>query len=347
MDGSIILREIDPVRDTRWRAFVERTGASSLFHSPEWLLALRRTYGYRPVAFTDAAVGQPLQNGLLFCRVHSWLTGRRLVSVPFSDHCAPLVDDPVRLTAMLGVLARQEARATRYIEIRPIEAGTLPDGYVAAERFVWHTIDLRPDLDAIYGRMHRNHTRRAIRKARRVGVVIEAGRSAEMIRNFYALHTLTRRRHGAPVQPFCWFQNLAETLGNRLTIYRARYEGRPVAALLIIRHKRTVVYKYGCSDITYKSTGATPALFWQAIVDARSVGCNEMDLGRSDLDHAGLIAFKRHIGGEPVEMAYYRHAGTASAPAAVRWLGTVQRALLRTPEIVQDRAGGVLYRHFG
>ena len=33
---------------------------------------------------------EPLENGFLFCRVESWLTGRRLVSLPFSDHCEPL-----------------------------------------------------------------------------------------------------------------------------------------------------------------------------------------------------------------------------------------------------------------
>jgi hypothetical protein len=29
---------------------------------------------------------------LVFCRVRSWLTGRRSISLPFSDHCEPLVE---------------------------------------------------------------------------------------------------------------------------------------------------------------------------------------------------------------------------------------------------------------
>ena len=34
---------------------------------------------------------------LVFCRIHSWLTGRRLVSLPFSDHCEPLYDSEEEL----------------------------------------------------------------------------------------------------------------------------------------------------------------------------------------------------------------------------------------------------------
>src|SRR5260370_39896401 len=31
-----------------------------------------------------------LESGIVLCRVESWLTGCRLVSLPFSDHCQPI-----------------------------------------------------------------------------------------------------------------------------------------------------------------------------------------------------------------------------------------------------------------
>src|SRR5262245_51596549 len=95
------LYEIDPLRDRRWMPLVERHPKATVFHTHQWLEALWRSYQYEPVAFTDAAPGEPLANALLFCRVRSWITGRRLVSLPFSDHCEPLVDDPASLTAMM------------------------------------------------------------------------------------------------------------------------------------------------------------------------------------------------------------------------------------------------------
>ena len=38
--------KIDPLQDRRWAQFLERHHLATLFHSPEWLDALQRTYGY-------------------------------------------------------------------------------------------------------------------------------------------------------------------------------------------------------------------------------------------------------------------------------------------------------------
>jgi CelD/BcsL family acetyltransferase involved in cellulose biosynthesis len=344
---SIGLQPIDPVSDLRWRRLVEASPLSSVFHTPEWLLALKRTYGYEPVAFADTNAGTTLADGLLFCRVRSPLTGQRYVSLPFSDHCEPLVEDPHRLTGMLESLRDLGKRERRYIEIKPIRPAALPGGFEPTQRFFLHVIDLRADLDGIFGAFHRSHVRRAVRKATRVGVAIDAGHTESSLRDFYALHRMTRRRHRAPVQPLSWFRNLAEAFGDRMRLYQANYEGRPVASILTLRHKQTLVYKYGCSDHSYKQLGATPALFWRAIVDAKAAGCVEVDLGRSDLDHHGLIAFKEHLGGRPSMLTYYRHTENTTGFRVPRWLAALQRVLTRAPESVQLKAGNVFYKHFG
>src|SRR5436309_1253555 len=92
---------IDPLRDPRWGELADRHPRASVFHTPGWLEALRRTYGYRPIVFSTSAPNQDLRNGLLFCQVESFLTGRRLVSLPFADHCDPLVDSPKDFEALL------------------------------------------------------------------------------------------------------------------------------------------------------------------------------------------------------------------------------------------------------
>jgi CelD/BcsL family acetyltransferase involved in cellulose biosynthesis len=349
--GAAVAREplqsIDPVADPRWRALLERSERSSVFHTPEWLLALQRTYGYEPVAFTDAAPGQPLVNGMAFCRVDSSFTGRRLVSLPFSDHCEPLVEDPERLAWMLEALKGLGNREGRYVVVKPVRPIVPPSGYARTQQFQWHRIDLCPDLEGIFRALHPSHTRRAVRKAARLGVSIEAGRSDGFVRDFYALHRLTRKRHGVPVQPLRWFQNLAEAFGGQLQIYRATFEGRAVASILTLQHKHTLVYKYGCSDIAFKNVGAVSALFWQAMVDAKTAGCVEVDLGRSDWDHYGLIAFKEHLGGRAETLSYYRHTGEAPDFHVPGWMATLQRAVSYAPESIRLRTGNALYRHFG
>ena len=90
-EASAVCYEIDPLRDERWASLVESHPHASVFHSNNWLKALRSVYGYEPVVMTTCPPGARLTNGLVFCRVNSWLTGRRLVSLPFSDHCEPLI----------------------------------------------------------------------------------------------------------------------------------------------------------------------------------------------------------------------------------------------------------------
>ena len=74
--------EIDPLRDPRWVALVESHPRSSVFHTAKWLTALQTVYGYERVAITTSPPEARLANGLVFCRIRSWLT----VGVLFHCH---------------------------------------------------------------------------------------------------------------------------------------------------------------------------------------------------------------------------------------------------------------------
>src|SRR5271157_227408 len=39
-----------------------------------------------------------------------------------------------------------------------------------------------------------------------------------------------------------------------------------------------------------------PLLFWKAIQEGKERGAREFDLGRSEIDNPGLVAFKNHLG---------------------------------------------------
>lgn len=342
------LNEIDPLRDCRWIDLTEQCPRSSLFHTPRWLEALRGTYGYEPVVFTDAGPREPLRNALLFCHVNSWLTGRRLVSLPFSDHCEPLVEAPEALVSLLESLKSLVGKECRYIELRPRGTAFDVEGFVTSSVFWSHSIDLRPELPEIFGRLHKNHAQRAIRKAARSGLTLEVGRSAALLADFFILHTMARRRHGAPVQPFRWFRNLVASFGDQLTIYMARQERQPAAAILTVAHKKSLVFKYGGSNRAYNRYGGTPHLFWQAIKDAKAQGLTDFDLGRSDVDNEGLLAFKDHLGARRARLEYYRYAVQPLDSGRQRWVAALARALYsRAPKSIQTRLGGRLYRHFG
>ena len=68
------IQVINPLSDDRWDALVDRHPRASVFHQRGWLEALERTYGYKPLALTSAPEGQPLKDGIVLCRVSSWIT---------------------------------------------------------------------------------------------------------------------------------------------------------------------------------------------------------------------------------------------------------------------------------
>ncbi len=98
---TMSIHTIDPLSDRRWDDLVARHPNASAFHQRGWLEALARTYGYEPVVFTTSSPTAELKNGLVFCRVKSWLTGSRLVSLPFSDHCEPICDSTEEMKTLI------------------------------------------------------------------------------------------------------------------------------------------------------------------------------------------------------------------------------------------------------
>src|SRR4051812_6985678 len=114
--------EVDPLQDPRWPELLERDERSTVFHTRGWLEALKRTYGYTPIVLTTSPQNQELRNGIPFCIVDSWLTGRRLVSLPFSDHCEPLTT-PADFQEIAQFLAAQiKEKRWKYAELRPFSS---------------------------------------------------------------------------------------------------------------------------------------------------------------------------------------------------------------------------------
>ena len=330
---------IDPLTDARWADFVERHPASSVFHTRAWLAALRRTYGYEPVVLTTSAPGEPLANGVPFCRIRSVLTGRRLVSLPFSDHCQPLAA-PEELHLLLNAAVESVRRdRLKYVEIRPLGAYS-PNGFGCSQTCAFHAVDLRPSLSEIWIQSHPDCIRRKIRRAGREALTSESGRSDAILDEFYFLQAITRRRHGLPPQPRRWFRNLLDEMGEKGTIRVARISGRAVAAILMLRHKRTEVYKYACSRLEDNPLGGMQMLMWDAINDAKSAGMEEMDLGRSDPPALGLIKFKERWGADAKEISYYRYPSTSRPSANLSMFR-------KFPAPVLTVIGRLLYRHMG
>jgi CelD/BcsL family acetyltransferase involved in cellulose biosynthesis len=354
--GSTTAHQIDPLTDPRWDRFLRKNPRASVFHSVPWLEALRRTYRYRPVAYTTSAPHEELENGLVFCRVESWLTGQRLVSLPFSDSCELLVNDASELRILLADLENRARREKwRYVEIRPLdslearEATTQP---FSTQEYTYHKLDLSPDLDILFRNFHKNSIQRKVRRAERERVEYQEG-ALDLLDDFYYLLMITRRRHHIPPQPIKWYQNLIACFGDALKIRMTFKDGRAIAGMLTLQYKDTMTYKYGGSDPDYNKFGSVHLLFWKAIQEAKNSRLRVFDFGRTDADQRGLITFKGRWGATQSRLIYSRYLLPGKTPGVLdpatgNWKTRLAKHVFaRMPRSLLAAIGDRLYRHIG
>ena len=275
------------------------------------------------------------------------------MSLPFSDHCQPLIGNAGELQELLSA-AEDDARqhGCKYVEIRPLvsEESCMATAthFARSNRIADHLLDLaRSEAEIVQG-FHKNCIRRKIARTEREKLHYEEGRSEELLARFYRLNLLTRRRHQVPPQPLAWFRNLMDCLGDRLLIRVAYADDRPIASIITLSFKNKLIDKYNCSDPAFNPLGGTVLLIWRAIQDALSRGMTEFDLGRTDLDNPGLITFKDHWGARRTEVNYYRCPKPAGrlfidSPVAA----AAERLLVSVPDSMFSVVGGLLYRHVG
>jgi CelD/BcsL family acetyltransferase involved in cellulose biosynthesis len=339
---------LNPLTDSRWPEFLDRHPSASIFHTPGWLTALQRTYGYEPLVLTSSPPGAELTDGIAFCRISSNLQGTRLISLPFSDHCEPLANSDACLQRLLAELGPWQAQMScRYSELRPLRAiPAATAGFGPGASFFMHELALQSDAAAVFRGFSKDSIQRKIKRGERENLVCKEGRSKDLIEAFYRLQLLTRRRHGLPPQPMEWFEELARCLGESMKIRAAFRDGVPIAAIVTLRFKQTMVYKYGSSDAAHHNTGALQLLFWNAIRESIDSGLECFDFGRSDLDNDGLVTFKDRWGATRSLLAYWNNPPVSGASRNSFIRPLAQSIFQRVPDPLLTVAGRLLYKHF-
>ena len=265
------------------------------------------------------------------------------------------MDTPADIPSLLAALAQDcEKDKQAYAEIRPLcSLDGIGPLFSNTAAYCFHVLNLEPALETLFLNFHKDSTQRKIRRAEREGLTEQVGRSDSLFEGFYRLQLLTRRRHGVPPQPRIWFRNLIDRFGEALQIRLAFKGDQPIAGILTLRHKNSLVYKYGCSDAESNNLGGMHLLFWRAIQEAKASGLQQFDLGRSDTDNHGLITFKDRWGAKQSTLNYLRHAGSGrslSDPKRSKsgWKSRLAKEVFaRAPNGLLSVAGNFLYKHVG
>jgi len=239
-------------------------------------------------------------------------------------------------------------RNYKYIEIRALSPCLSPDsGLHESVSYCFHTLDLRDNLSKILAGFHEDCIRRKIRRAEREKLSCETGTSEYLVRQFYRLLVRTRKRHHLLPQPLAWIKNLVQCIGDKVQIRIAKKGDVPIAGLLSLRHRETVIYKYGCSDERFHNLGGVPFLFWNLIQDSKHGGAQKLDFGRSDWSQQSLILFKDRFGTSRRPLSYFRRSSASQSSKPFPITPMIQRWIAHFPDAVLSAAGRITYRHVG
>ena len=297
---------INPLLYPGWDRLLEAHPVSSFFHRTAWALVLHESYGHLPVYFCRFADGQ-LEELLPVMEIASPWTGRCGVALPFTDLC-PALQTLKHDRRSLYELAMEHGRRRNWKSLECRSNDPASQGASPSLAFYSHMIDFGCGQEALLKSFSAS-VRRGIRKAIRTGLRVELSNGFDSIRTFYALHCLTRRRHGLPPQPLRFFENIFRYVLNQGHGFVAvvRWEDRPIAAAVFFHHNRKAFYKFSASDYAFQQLRPNNILLWEAITRCADKGFDTLHLGRTSLTNEGLRRFKLGFGACEERINYYKY----------------------------------------
>jgi hypothetical protein len=332
-----------------WLEFIRGFPEATLFHHPAWINTICQCYGYEPFFLVGKDQSGNIIAGVPLVKVTSFFQRKKLISLPFTDHCQPLAlnneDLPFLVSGLVNLL-----ESYNEVELRWHYPGS-PQMHTN-EGHVLSQVRLDPDPAIVSANIQRKYVRQ-VQVAQERGVHVELGNRLDQLNDFYRLHTQSRRRHGLPVQPWRYFrvlyhQVVLEDFGFLITAYQA---GECVAAGLFLAWNQTLIEKYSATCEAGRRSLAMDLVLWQAICWGCENGMSKMDMGRTDLRDQGLRYFKKRWGAEENPLTYsiitkkvvadstQHHAGHAS------FLSFANTLLRRMPVWVCRLTGELFYQY--
>jgi CelD/BcsL family acetyltransferase involved in cellulose biosynthesis len=312
--------------------------------------ALSDTYDFKVYAYVALdGQGEP-KAGLPFTHIKDPL-GERLVSLPFSDYCDPLVHPRTWDSLSNRLLADQSPVMVRCL------TNTLPlsdKRFVLVKRSKWHAMDLRPDSATLWQRIH-GSARRAIRKAERNRVSISIAQTREELRTFFELHLQVRKhKYQLLAQPYAFFEALYFHFLERQqgALMLATYEKEVIGGVMFLGWEDKLYYKFNASAATNLGHRPNDLLVWSGVQYGKANGYTQLDFGLSDWDQIGLINYKRKFASEEKTLSFLHYKpdkylvhGDEQFPKLLSQL-TKLFTDPAIPDRITESAGDALYKFF-
>jgi hypothetical protein len=375
------LQIINPIDYPGWDDLLLSHPGYSFFHSSAWARVLFESYRYTPKYFSIIDEGKLLAL-IPVMEVNSFLTGRRGVSLPFTDYCEPIYNGNIGFVHLLNqVIEFGRKHGWKYIELRvgySLNANSFSllstvnsfnqqpatsNGFsltrnlqpetsniIPSLTFLGHVLDLSRSQGEVFSKF-RDSTKRNAKKAMKEGVKVKIEHCLESMNEFYRLNCLTRKEHGLPPQPFNFFKEIYDHVisKNLGMVVLASLGQENVAGAIYFHFGKKAVYKYGASDKKFQHLRANNLIMWEAIKWYSQNGYKSLCFGRTEPENQGLIQFKSGWGTTEQPIHYYQYdlKKGSFVRSSSKVTGFHNKIFRNIPIPISNLIGSVLYKHVG
>jgi FemAB-related protein (PEP-CTERM system-associated) len=309
------VREAD-LRDThecsRLDAFIMQHPDSTPFHLTAWMIGVEAGAGQKAhMLMAENAMGE-IEGVLPVHSIVSPLFGRAMVSSGFAvggGILATTQSVAERLADAVWHLAKAEKCPS--VELR---GGALPQGHwiIKSEAHANFARPLTKDDEAELLAIPRKQ-RAEVRKGLDKGLVIETGNSSRDLDWHYLVYSQSVRNLGTPVFPKRLMAEVLKGFGDDADILTVLAGGKPVASVLSLYHKGTVMPYWGGGVHDARTLRANDVMYYALMNHARRRGCVAFDFGRSKVG-SGAYNFKKNWGFEPHPLSYAVRTADGAEP---------------------------------
>jgi CelD/BcsL family acetyltransferase involved in cellulose biosynthesis len=263
------LKTVDPIVNPGWDAFICAHPEGTIFHHSSWARVLAETYGDSYEYYILEDENGHITGALPLWHFNNALSGNRLVCLPHSDHCYPLVSDEKDYEALLaGPLQNIESNRASSLEIRGWSSLGQPENcrLQSGHFHLVHIADLDKNPDEIIGDMTRNG-RYNLRYAAKNPLAVRLGQDERDLRTLHRFHAQASARHGKTPVALSFLRSIYRNVisAGYGYLFIAELAGSIAAVNLYICFNGTAFCMFSAQDTERAEYRANYYLHWKAM----------------------------------------------------------------------------------
>lgn len=343
---------------SRWDEFVEKHPNGSIYHTSGWKEVLEKNFKHikgKILAIWNDRYDEIIA-GIPIYAVRSFLTGKRLVSIPFALHGTPLIST----TEEKKLLQKEifnifNSERFSFIEIRsflPIDS-IMDMKFGLSEFYKCHYLFLSDNPEQLKNAFHKKAVQVPIRKSSENQLKLKIGQCEKDLRNYFQICYKSRKRLGLPLPPYGFYKSLWEVFSpkDQITILLAMYEGKVVGSAILLKFKDTVTVEFGYDLVDFRKLYVNQFLDWESIKIAWGEGYKKFCFGRTSLKNEGVLTYKERWGTQSIYLPKYyfpecENIRDEANEASFKY-NLARKIFNSSPNFFYSKLSELVYKHLG